>query len=307
MRRPRLLLAVVALVVVALLAGSVAAVVGALRGPGAAPEPSGPPSSVRPVDLTVASFNVLGSNHTRPGGNRSRMDPAPVRMRGVLALLERERVDLVGFQELLPDQQRLFTGTATGWRLWPGTDGPGRAGEASVAWREDTWEAVETGLVSVPDADGAPRPFPTVLLRHRDEPSLLVRLGNYHHPADTRRYPRQERFREAAERRQAELARAAEAQGIPQLVTGDMNERGEYFCAITATTPLTTGAGRSSAGGRCRPPQGYGVDWVMGSPRITWTAYDVVRDALVRRTTDHGVVVASARIDPRDFPGLAPG
>ena len=265
-----------------------------------------PRTAPRAVDLTVASFNVLGSTHTRPRGNRSGMDPADVRMDGVLALLEREQVDLVGFQEMLRDQQRLFADRATGWRLWPGLAGPGRAGEASVAWRTDTWTLHAGALVDVPDADGAPRPFPRVQLRHRAS-GLLVELGNHHHPADTRRYPRQERFREAAERRQVELVTATEEAGVPQLVVGDMNERGDYFCAITGATPLTTGAGGSHVDGRCRPPADMVVDWVLGSPGLRWTAYDVLRDRLVRRTTDHAVVVASARIDPADFPDAVVG
>lgn len=269
---------------------------GAPTGDSPAPGPA-----PRAVDLTVASFNVLGSSHTRPRGNRSEMDPADVRMGGVLALLERERVDLVGFQELLRDQQVLFRARAAGWQLWPGPAGPGRAGEASVAWRTDTWALARGELVDVPDADGAPRPFPRVLLRHRGS-GLLVRLSNHHHPADTRRHPRQERFREAAERRQVELALASEDEGLPQLVVGDMNERGDYFCAITGATPLTTGAGGSHADGSCRPPAEMVVDWVFGSPGLTWTGYAVLRDRLVRRTTDHAVVVASARIDPADFP-----
>ena len=301
MARPRWVVLVAVLLAALLVLGAVAGVVGVVRPAGDPADPN-PPSPVPPVvDLTVASFNVLGSSHTRPRGNRSEMDPADVRMGGVLVLLEREEVDLVGFQELLGDQQRLFAATSTGWRLWPGELGPSRSGEASVAWRTDTWTLVEGGLRDVPDADGAPRPFPTVLLRHR-ETGLLLQLSNYHHPADTRRYPEQERFREAAERRQAELANEVEARGLPQLVTGDMNERGDYVCALTAATPLTTGAGGSYDGQDCRPPAEMVVDWVLGSPGLTWTGHEVVRDALVRRTTDHSVVVASARIDAADFP-----
>ena len=70
---------------------------------------------------------------------------------------------------------------------------------------------------------------------------------------------------------------------------------------------LTTGAGGSHADGSCRPPAEMVVDWVFGSPGLTWTGYAVVRDPLVRRTTDHAVVVASARIDPRDFPDAVVG
>lgn len=294
--------AVVGLLVVVLVVALAVAAVAVLR-PRDEAAPSRPDVTARPVavDLTVASFNVLGSSHTRPRGNRSEMDPADVRMDGVLALLERERVDLVGFQELLRDQQQLFTARAAGWQLWPGPAGPGRAGEASVAWRTDTWTLALGDLVDVPDADGAPRPFPRVLLRHRGS-GMLLRLSNHHHPADTRRYPRQEQFREAAERRQVELALASEDEGLPQLVVGDMNERGDYFCAITGATPLTTGAGGSHADGRCRPPAEMVVDWVFGSPGLTWTGYAVLRDPLVRRTTDHAVVVARARVDPADHP-----
>ena len=59
-----------------------------------------------------------------------------------------------------------------------------------------------------------------------------------------------------------------------------MNERGDYFCAITGATPLTTGAGGSHADGSCRPPAEMVVDWVFGSPGLTWTGYAVLRDQL---------------------------
>jgi hypothetical protein len=40
------------------------------------------------------------------------------------------------------------------------------------------------------------------------------------------------------------------------------------------------------------------VDWIFGSPELTFSDYVSDQDAFVRRTTDHPIVVASARMAP---------
>ncbi|SDS71255.1 Endonuclease/Exonuclease/phosphatase family protein [Nocardioides scoriae] len=277
--------------------------------PGGAPDPGAAPSTPAPtpseevppvVDLRLATFNLLASRHTRPGGDRPGFAPAEERMGGVLEVLARHDLTLVGLQEFEGDQRAAFAARATGWRAFPGTTlGPG-VGENSVAWRSDTWAPVRTELVEVPYFRGRLVRAPYVLLRHR-ETGLRVWLSTFHNPASTPRNPGQQVHRDAATDAEIALFLRLEATGVPQLVTGDMNERGHYFCRVTAATPLTSPAGGSHDGGRCRPPE-TGIDQVFGSPGVRWTSYDVHRDALVRRTTDHPVVVVGARIDAADFP-----
>ena len=59
-----------------------------------------------PVSFTVGSFNVLGSQHSRPGGQKPGFPAASVRSRAAAALMKSHGVDIVGTQELQDDQLR---------------------------------------------------------------------------------------------------------------------------------------------------------------------------------------------------------
>src|SRR5699024_2147599 len=108
------------------------------------------------------------------------------------------------------------------------------------------------------------------------------------------------RFRNAATEREIALFNRLESEGIPQFVTGDMNERAEYYCKVTARTALEAAAGGSNSGS-CRAPRPTPIDWIFGSPGVAVSKYRVDRSPLVRRTTDHPVMVAQARVDPAKF------
>ncbi len=269
------------------------------------PQPERPdPLALPPVaDFTMASFNLLGSTHTKKGGHSPRLASGPQRMRGAMQLLGKHQITVVGFQEFQPDQRNTFRRIAQGWQMYPGLSMGRRAGENSVAWRSDTWELVKPGLIPIPYFNGRIRPMPYVLLRHK-ETGVQAYFSTFHNPANIG--GNMQRHRNEATRRQIRLFNQLERSGTPQFVTGDMNERKEYFCKVTGATPLTAAAGGSNNGG-CRPPRPTQIDWIFGSPGAEWTRYVVDRSPLVRRTTDHPLVVASVKVDALNFEnGYAP-
>ena len=247
----------------------------------------------------MATFNLLGSSHTRAGGESAGRASGPQRLGGALQVLDQHRVSVVGFQEFQPDQRAAFQRQATGWALYPGLSMGRRAGENSVAWRTDTWELVRPGLVPIPYFNGNVRPMPYVLLRHK-ETGVQAYFSTFHNPADTGQFRNQQRFRTAATDREIQLFNQLEATGIPQFVTGDMNERDEYFCRVTGSTPLVAAAGGSNSGG-CQPPRPTQIDWILGSPGVAFSNYQIDRSALVRRTTDHPVVLTDVTLDALRF------
>jgi len=228
------------------------------------------------------------------------MASGTARIEGVRELLSNHDVSVAGLQEFLPDQRRTFAARVPGWEMYPALGADRRTGENTVAWRSDTWDLLQPAPIQVPDANGVERPLPYVLLENRAT-GLKTYVSTFHNPADTPRYHRQERFREAAEQREVELFNRLERTGIPHLVTGDMNERGDYFCAVTASTALTTPAGGSNDG-QCRAPAHPQLDWIFGSPGVHWTSYEVDHGELARRTSDHPMVVAGAHLEAADFP-----
>ena len=64
-----------------------------------------------PAEFVISSFNVLGSSHTT---GKSRMASGVARVRTAAQLLNLHGVDVVGFQELQPDQKRACLGAAGG-------------------------------------------------------------------------------------------------------------------------------------------------------------------------------------------------
>ena len=263
------------------------------------------PTAVRPKPIALppvatfkmATFNLLGSSHSQHGGSAARFGPGTQRMNGALQILAQHQISVVGFQEFQPNQRAAFRSRAKGWEMYPGLSMGRRAGENSVAWRSDTWEMVRPGLIPIPYFNGRIRPMPYVLLRNK-QTGVQAYFSTFHNPANIG--GNMQRFRTEATTREIKLFNSLETQQIPQFVTGDMNERDEYFCRITGSTPLLAAAGGSNSGG-CAPPKPTQIDWIFGSPGVQFTNYVIDRSPLVRRTTDHPVVVTGVTIDALKF------
>src|ERR1700712_3901101 len=256
------------------------------------------PIALPPVtSFTMATFNLLGSTHSQKGGSSAGFGPGVQRLNGALQILAQHQITVVGFQEFQPDQRAAFRSRATGWEMYPGLSLGRRAGENSVAWRSDTWEMVRPGLIPIPYFNGRIRPMPYVLLRNK-QTGVQAFFSTFHNPANIG--GNMQRFRTEATTREIKLFNSLETQQIPQLVTGDMNERSEYFCRITGATPLLAAAGGSNSGG-CAPPKPTQIDWIFGSPGVQFQNYVIDRSAVVRRTTDHPVVVTGVTIDSLKF------
>lgn len=259
--------------------------------PRSTPEPAPLPPPA--VELVVSSFNVLGASHTTGAGKRPGMASGQVRAGRAATLLRRHGADVVGFQELQRSQLAALQ-RQTGMDFYPGLSTPERDPENSIGWRRDRWTAVEKRTVDIPYFNGSPRAMPFVRLRSVTT-GLEAWFANFHNPADTSRFPRQQRYRDRATDIQVVLVNELLTTGLPVFVTGDMNEREEYFCRFTGRTPMVAARGGSNDG-RCQAAQPRAVDWIFGSPDVTFTDYVEDRGRLVDITTDHPVIVARARI-----------
>ena len=270
----------------------------ATRSPRATPgttEPALPPVEVVPAPPTtfrVSTLNVLGAGHTDPGGNRPGYASGQVRMGWSLDLLARAGSSVVGFQELQPPQGAVLRARRPGWGIFPG----GRQRQTlrnSVAWDGQVWEFVGGRTLGIPYFGGTPLPMPYVLLRHRTT-GQEVWFTNFHNPADARGPAA--RFRRIAIDREAALVSFLHATGSPVILTGDLNDRAEAFCPLTAAAPLQAANG-GSTGRACRPPARMPVDWIFGTTDVTFDGYTVNSRGLIQRATDHPLVSASVTID----------
>lgn len=253
------------------------------------------PTPAPTLDFVISSFNALGASHTAGGGSHGRYASGSLRARWAAQILAIHDVDVVGFQELQTVQLRSFLAATGGaYDVYPGDSLGSLGAENSIGWRRDTWQLVSADTVSIPYFGGHRRPMPYVLLRN-PATGLEAWFANFHNPADTGSHPHQQRWRSAATAVEVGLANRLAGTGKPVFVTGDMNARDGYFCAMTGGAPMISASGGSNEGA-CRPPRDWYVDWIFGSQGVTFSAYAENRGPLVRRTTDHPVIVSTAHL-----------
>jgi hypothetical protein len=217
---------------------------------------------------------------------------------GAAELIRRHGADVVGFQEL-QGSQLVALRKHTNLDFYPGF-ATGDS-ENSIGWRRDRFRLVEKHTVPIPYFNGGTRRMPFIKLRSLST-GLEAWFANFHNPAETATYHHQQRFRNEATRIEISLVNQLIAQTrLPVFVTGDMNERGAYFCRFTAGAPMIAARGGSNVNGRCLAGRPRAVDWIFGSQGVDFLGYVEDRSHLVDVTTDHPVVTAHVRIVGADL------
>lgn len=271
------------------------------------PDPASPATDGRvdgagPAPTTrfqISSFNLLGAAHTEPDGNKPAYASGARRMRWTVRILDEAGVDVVGFQEMeKPQYEKFMALRGSSFGIYPGQQLGNSARPNSIAWRLSDWSLVSATTMTIPYLRGRLVPQPVVLLRnvrtHR-----RAWFVNTHNPADARG-PAQHLRDEAVRIEIGVVNRLrAETPFLPVFFTGDMNDRADFFCPVTARTELRAANGGSNVGGVCVLPRPSKIDWIMGSREVTFGGYVARDDALVDRTTDHPVILATAGIPPR--------
>jgi len=251
--------------------------------------------AAEPVVFRVSTFNVLGAGHTAAGGNKAvGWASGAARMHGAVDLLRGAGVDVVGFQEFQRPQFAVFKNSMPNWGVYPGAQLTRRGATAnSIAWDEGKWERVEVHTIDIPYFGGKPWPMPYVLLRDRYS-GQEVWFANFHNPADV--HGPAERFRDRATALQISLAIRLHAGGTPVIITGDMNDKSDYFCPMTTRAPMHAANG-GSTGGSCSPPSNMGIDWIFGSSDVDFANYVHNNGQLVNKTTDHPFIWTQATLN----------
>ncbi|MFN3431080.1 MAG: endonuclease/exonuclease/phosphatase family protein [Candidatus Sericytochromatia bacterium] len=284
--------------------GSISSFFGSWLSPAPSPTPSPTPNPQQPnqpkppkgtTEFVISSFNVLGSSHTVPGrSERPGMATGVQRIRQAAQLLDQHKVDVVGFQEFQGDQFKEFQKVAGDkYGVYPGFQLGRKEVVNSIAWRKDTWEMVKPGHIEIPYFDGHERKMPVVLLRNK-KTGQEAYFSNFHNPASTKKQGDHEKWRDKAMALQIDLVNRLEREtGKPVFVTGDMNEREEYYHGMTSKTDMVSASAPNG-----KTPKKMNIDWIFGleSKGVSFSDYRVDRGALVKKTTDHPMIVAKARI-----------
>jgi endonuclease/exonuclease/phosphatase family metal-dependent hydrolase len=281
-------------------AGSAAEAVTLAVGPAPAGRQSERPTAA--TTFRVATFNVLGASHTGPHDDNAKYPSAKKRMGWAVQLINEHQLSIVGFQEMEHVQYDRFTALEGGaFATYPGRDPDQLVVANNIAWRTDTWRLMSATTFSVPYFYGKFSRRPLVLLQNVHT-GQEVYVMNTHNPADVRGKAQQ--WRDQAVRIEAALINQLRAThpDIPVLFTGDMNDWNNFFCPVTALAPVHSSSGGThvlSPVDQCQPSQPSSqIDWVMGTPDVSFSGFTRFRDAVEAQTSDHALYWADATVAP---------
>ncbi len=298
MQRLRLaLLAAVALVLAVALVGSLRTVdtdvvttssPATQQLPTAAAPTASPVTPGPPLTLRLMTYNLLGSHHTEPGGVHAEMAPAELRAQWGADVVREQQADVVGMQEVRPNQITAFARELPGYDMWPVTAIGSLGRPNQIIWKSSRFTKVDDGYVEVPSM-GVTRRMPFVRLKDRATGRQFWYFNIHNSPG-----PRQaERDRDLV----IETAKVNElrADGTPVFLGGDFNERDKAMCTVLGTTDLESSAGGSHDGTTCTPPDRLRIDWIFGNGELS--AYAMLQPPLVRYATDHWIVATAVRLN----------
>ena len=249
-----------------------------------------------PTKLRVSSFNLLGYGHTQPGGGHPKYTDGITRMNWAVRIIHDNDLQVIGFQELqAPQYTRFKELTGSEYGVYPGKKITTAAMANSIAWQKSEWQLVDARTVPIPYFHGNLIRMPYVLLQNR----LTGRQAwffNSHNPADA--HGDAQKWRNKAVAIESALFNQLQADypTTPVISTGDENDRDRYFCPMVENTSMRASNGGGLLDSTCVMPDApTHVDWVMGSePLVQFTSHAALHDKLVRKTTDHFVIVADA-------------
>ncbi len=212
------------------------------------------------VDRTfsVATLNILGSQHTKRRDKRRTVRTA--------RLVRRQELKLIAMQEVQDDQLRWLKVHLPRYRFWPNENlGPGGL-RLQIAWVRERFDLIDAGSITTTFSNQE-RPVPWVRLREEATGRRIFVIDVHNSPL------KQESDRDSATREEVRLFRRLRERGGPVLVLGDANERREWFCRVVRRTGARAANGGGVTGDGCSPPDPSYVDWLMGDGQFGWRDY----------------------------------
>lgn len=233
----------------------------------------------------IASFNVLASQHTEPGGQRAGWPGAGWRSGATVGLIRSHGADIVGMQEVKSGQLSAIAG-GTGFQSYSGGGEPDNA----IIYNGSKFEFVSGDSFQVWFMSRN-RPQTVVRLRHKESRREFYVINMHTSAGHGGRYASS---RNAAFSTVVGYINRLKSEGVPIFLTGDMNDRGNFYCRVIPPTGLIAAQG---GGGTCgSAPRMRPVDWVTGYGRVSFSGYVDDFSSESRRISDHPFVSATATL-----------
>ncbi|MDP2775627.1 MAG: endonuclease/exonuclease/phosphatase family protein [Nocardioides sp.] len=246
-----------------------------------------------PYSFVLTTFNILGSQHSAPGGPAAHFAPGRIRTEWAAPLIASYGSSVVGLQEIQRDQLSALDRALGGaWEFWPGAALGGQGVPQSLMWKSSVWSPTFKGSITVPFM-GKTRPQPVVRLQHAETGREIYVLNVHNSPRDAQG---REDERDKAMAIEAQAIRELRKDGIPVFLVGDLNEKEEAFCYFSANAGMISASGGSYSAGSCRAPRPIRVDWIFGTPDISFSGFRLDTGPEVRRITDHAVLTTTVSV-----------
>ncbi|EON22181.1 hypothetical protein CF8_3948 [Nocardioides sp. CF8] len=234
----------------------------------------------------IGTLNWRGASHYAKSPHPGER-PYGERVPNMVAKIGSSAASIIGFQEFEPPQAEAFLkATGGAWEIVAGK----RRGKSStadaIAYQPGAWKVDEVRYVSI--RYGGPI-IQVPLVRFTSTGGLgSIWVLNTHHPADA--VGGTDAMRDAAMRTESQaLRQLQEAEpNTPLLLTGDMNDRARFKQLF-----LSSADGWSTAN-----PSDEQIDWIMGSPAVTFsgTVVDQSTNDKAHHYTDHPFVHTTAQL-----------
>ncbi|WGL51483.1 endonuclease/exonuclease/phosphatase family protein [Nocardioides sp. BP30] len=258
------------------------------------------------TSFRVATFNVLGNSHTTAHGDESTRPSGTKRMTQAVQAINEGRPSIIGFQEMERVQYAAFKSQTGGtYGTYPGDDTDQLVVANNIAWRTDTWRLMSATTFTVPYFYGKYSRRPLVLLQNI-RTGQEVYVMNTHNPADVRGNALAWRNQGVAIEAALITRLRSTHPGIPVLFTGDMNDWSNFYCPVTSRAPVHAAYGGTHAftpTDQCSPPTFVSgktsyrpIDWILGTPDVTFSGATRLKDATVAVASDHPLYWADATV-----------
>ncbi|RLV50709.1 endonuclease/exonuclease/phosphatase family protein [Nocardioides mangrovicus] len=243
------------------------------------------------VDFTFGQFNIQGAIHRGNVGHRMAL---------AVSLLRKYHVEVGALQEFESGQRAIFDSMAGGTYARYPSGGKSLDAENSVIWDKSRFQLLQGQTRPYPYFHGAIRNMPRVLLRDKLT-GVSFWVTSYHNPANV--FGNAAGFRATAVSRQISDNNALrQSVQAPIIVSGDMNDRAIYFCRMGGGTGMHSADG-SSYSGNCQLSGSLWIDWVLGTPDVSFSGYLRDRGSAARGASDHPIVITQVQVTGRPGEG----
>lgn len=248
------------------------------------------------TSFQIGSLNLLGASHTDGKNPRKGYAKSPVRLVAARQALDTHQVDVVGLQEMHASQATAWVANNKAeFGTYPGTSLKIWDAQRSISWRTSKFSLVQAHTLNVPYFGGRIEKMPYILLQAKATGQLFW-VYNAHNPANVEG-PALKYRQQGWDKMLALVAQLRRNYpGVPVFTTGDMNDRSNFFCRVMGNSELKAANGGTATPTSCSPPPNMGIDWITGTAPNVFTEYASIRDALIKKATDHPLVRARVNI-----------